>query len=238
MISKSSVEAISDQGSRKASLFFLPLAFVAALCCIIFLNGSPKMVREIGFRKALPAEVLPHVSFGLRFLVADLLWLDLIQEIDFKDSLTQGRGWVFQMLDGVTTLDPRYRIAYSAGATVLSVAIQDVEGAKIIFDRGVARYPKDWVLSYKAAGHYLNEIGDCERAGTLYKNAVENGAPQWVSALASRLFSATGQTAMARSILVDSIERFKGTSTEDHLRKRLYELESGKTSFAQLNCKK
>src|ERR1035441_2628440 len=94
-------------------------------------------------RLALRGELLVHTSFGFQQVLADLIWLRLIQDIDYHDGQKQNKGWVYQMLDGITSLDRRFQMAYIAGATVLSVLVQDVEGANLIFDRGVLNFPND-----------------------------------------------------------------------------------------------
>src|SRR5438046_82500 len=62
-------------------------------------------------------DILPHLVLGYKDVASDLVWLRLIQEIDFKEANYVSKGLTFQMLDAITHLDPRYRVAYSAGGT-------------------------------------------------------------------------------------------------------------------------
>jgi tetratricopeptide (TPR) repeat protein len=227
--------------NRKVSPFFFQLAaliFSVSLLATISHDFSPKKSTPF---VALNPEILPHLVLGFRHLAADMLWLRLIQDIDYKSPGRQEKGWVFQMLDGITRLDPRFRMAYGAGATVLSVLIQDVEGARILFERAAENFPSDWSLLYRGGYHYLYEVRDCKKAAEFFNAAVFSGAPKWVASLASRLYQRAGQYEIARSILIDSIERFKGTEIENRLKDRLAELDKNQglpadTNKAVLNC--
>jgi hypothetical protein len=82
-------------------------------------------------------------------------------------------------------------------------------------------FPTDWTLFYRAGYHYLYEVKDCKRAAEIFIAAGKIGAPFWVSSLASKLYSRTGQLDIAASALQDAIRRFKGTPQEDFFRKQL-----------------
>jgi len=214
----------------------LKVIFVLALLLSLFALSNPQLTPSRQNRFVIQSDILKHLVLGQRLLMADMFWIRLVQEIDFSETkgVVVNQGWTFHMLDAVTTLDPRYWMAYRAGLTVLSVLVQDVEGAKVLYERAIVSYPKDWPLHYRAAYHYLYEVKDCKRAADLLVKSGELGAPNWVSALAGRLYTHSGQKDLARTVLVDAIERFKGSDVEDRLRERLNSLES-QTSQSHLN---
>jgi hypothetical protein len=113
------------------------------------------------------------------------------------------------MLSSIISLAPDFRSAYLHGATVLSVLVNDHEGAKLIFDEGVKHFPKDGTLAYRAAYHYMHELKDAKRASELLVIAGNNGAPNWVFALSARLAQQAGQLEFAREVLLSSIEAYK-----------------------------
>lgn len=117
------------------------------------------------------------------------------------------KGWVFHMLDRITDLVPRFRMPYIMGATLLSVAVDDREGARLIYEKGMLQFPSDWSIAYRAAYHYLYEIQDGRRAAQLLDAAARNGAPQWVVSLAARLFSQSGKLQLGITVLEDAIKR-------------------------------
>ncbi len=217
--------------SKLAYLRLLQVSFFALALVIIFntRNDSNSLLKD-NPRIAINAETLSHLVLGFKVLAADGLWIRLLQEIDYKDKAHASKGWAFQFLDGITTLDPRYRVVYSIGLTALSVLVQDVDGAKILFERALINYPRDWVIAYRAAYHFLFEVRDCKRAAELFSLAGNNGAPSWLMALSSRLYVKTGQYEIAHTVLADAIERFKDTEHAENLRKRLRELEAARDS--------
>lgn len=199
-------------------------------------DSESKPIREQ--RILVNSEILPHTVLGFKSLAADLFWIRLVQEIDYSENKggPLSKGWTFHMLDSVTTLDPRYKIAYRAGATVLSVLVKDVEGARIIFERGISNFPEDWPLLYRAGYHYLYEVKECKRAAELFSLAAKHGAPDWLNSLTSRLYEKAGQFELAKAMLLDALEKFKESAIQDSLKKRLAELEDHKLEFQSIPC--
>jgi tetratricopeptide (TPR) repeat protein len=111
------------------------------------------------------------------------------------------QGWAFQMMDAATRLAPRFEIVYSAGGAVLSVMMDDYEGATILYERGLKAAPKNWIIAYRAAYHYFYDLQDFSRAAELLTQAGKNGGPLWLRSLAARLFTQSGQAHLALPLL-------------------------------------
>ena len=120
-------------------------------------------------------------------------------------------SWSFKMLDAITTVAPRFKMPYLAGAITLSVLVEDYEGAKIIFDRAIARFPDDWQLLYRASYHYLYDRQDLPRAAELMIQAQKAGAPAWLALLSARLYSKAGQIEVGLATL----ENFRKSLTDE-----------------------
>ena len=169
-----------------------------------------------------PSKDLKYLSFGFNEILADSLWLRWIQNIDAcgkaltdrgnvinSDALSDNKfaatitsvqkkkvcsqGWSFRMLDAVTDLSPKFRTPYGIGASNLSVIAEDHIGAKLIFEKGAKQFPKDWRLLYQGAYHFLYELNDLKSAGDWLKRAADNGAPDWLYSLSSRVYTEAGQ---------------------------------------------
>ena len=121
------------------------------------------------------------------------------------------------MLDLITDLSPKFRIAYATGGIILSVLVSDIKGATKILDKAVKEFPNDWPILYRASYHALVEEKDKAKAADLFARAVRNGAPQWVYAMAGRLYGETGQIEMAEKLL----EEMKSINADEVLIKRL-----------------
>lgn len=171
-----------------------------------------------------PPAGIEHFTFGHRDVIADVLWIRAIQDFDYCDqeiakNLCIGKGWLFQMLNTITKLSPKFRMPYATGAIALSVMVSDIEGAARIFDRGIEEFPDDWRILYRAAYHYLYEVKDKKKAAELFMRAGRNGAPGWVYSLAGGLYNEANERALAESVLQEMIK----TEVDPSLIKRLEE---------------
>ncbi len=207
---------------------------------LVVLIGGVNATYEIGqvvpSEKFLnpPPERMELFSFGFHESIADSLWLRWVQDSDYcqtylapvkqvnttlgDDRLTENprhkicdNSWGFKMLDAVTNLAPKFWMPYVAGAVNLSVIIEDYEGASIIFDKGLKEYPHDWMLSYRAAYHFLYDRQDLPKAASLLENAAAHGAPEWLKSLAARLYEKEGQLELGLSAL----ESYRKTVTSE-----------------------
>lgn len=193
----------------------------------------------------------PHIEkmhFGFNEVMADSLWLSLIQHIDECELIYKAagiytqkkcdRGWPFQTLNAITLLAPRFRMPFAAGAVSLSVLSSDVQGATIIFERAIKYFPHDWSILYRAAYHYMAEVKDKSRAAELLIAAAENGGPDWLPSLASKLYSEEGELALSLSTLISLRKGLPGDSrffSKKHLDDRI---EALKQRMEQVRLKK
>ncbi len=195
-----------------------------------------------------PSKNIKGFTFGYDDFLASAMWVRLVQDFhicdqnsrkveypEFKDKvnpldeiltreLPPSRcedGWVYQMLDVITDLQPEFRSAYVDGATMLSVLVDDRKGAQKIFHKGIKNYPEDWELLYRAAYHEMFEMQDAESAKGLMLKAAKRGAPKWVYSLAAQLFSRTGQGVFALSILESVLERDLAGNFSDRIKRRI-----------------
>jgi hypothetical protein len=184
----------------------------------------------------IPPGHLKYFSLGYNEILADSLWLRVIQDFDHCEGeptakkkgpincAAMDRGWVYHMLDAVTELAPHFRMPYIHGGSMLSVVLADKEGARLLYDRALVNFPSDWKLEYQAAYHYLYELHDSSKAGELLAQAGKNGAPRWVFSLAARLLSEQGKDLFAKSMLESVIEANPDASFTPRLQQRLDEI--------------
>jgi hypothetical protein len=129
------------------------------------------------------------------------------------------------MLDRITDYSPKFRIAYSMGATTLSVLVDDIEGASRLFEKALLVFPNDWVIQYRAAYHFLSEVHDLDRAAELLLLVGKNGGPAWAPSLAARLYSRAGQALLGKQVLLELLETYNDGPAADRLRERLAEIQ-------------
>lgn len=172
----------------------------------------------------VPPQDLKYFSLGYHEVMADSLWLRVIQDFDHcgrakppAESLKSSgefdapkercvSGWVFRMLDSVTELAPKFKLAYLSGAIMLTAVVHDYSGASVIFEKGIAQFPNEWRLLYYASYHALYTENKFEKAADLLVQAAKNGAPPWTYALAAKLYTRVGRALFAKSVLLDIID--------------------------------
>lgn len=180
------------------------LLVILSAACISWTAARGKTIKVKDF--VSPPKGIENLSFGMRPQLADLIWIRSLQDFEFCEKSQfkfqcEGKDWLFRMLKAVVTLDPKYKNAYSAGGLALTVLVSDYEGATEIFDMGLKEFPNDWPLNFRAAYHYLFEVGDFERAAVLYSRATELGGPFWGESLGKRLATKAGRLEVGKKVL-------------------------------------
>ncbi len=198
-----------------------------------------------------PPLALKNFTFGYNDLFASSLWIRLLQNFDYCETgkysgedyvapeRTENRidgiiarkvkpskchkGWVYSMLDAISEILPKFHLAYDTGAMFLSVIVDDREGARLIFEKGLKMYPDDWRLNYHAGYHYLWEVQEPKRAAELFHKAGTSGAPEWVVALSAALYTKVGQAMIAKTILENALKNNPKGQDEERIKARLQE---------------
>lgn len=187
---------------------------MAILLLTLVLIGNHSLLQSRAAQWRLITPPPPHIeymSFGFSEVLADSLWLSLIQDFDECELMFKvgpyvqkkcDRGWAFQMLNAITLLAPRFRMPYATGPVVLSILNSDVEGANVIFERAISAFPNDWPILYRAAYHYMFDKKDNKKAAELLLASAKNGGPGWLPALAAKLYTEEGELELSLSTLI------------------------------------
>lgn len=182
-----------------------------------------------------PPKHLKHMTFGFNELIADMLWLRFIQDIDHCNSLewasevTKARckkGWGYEMILSIHEVAPKFRIPMAVGPMSLSVLQDDIAGASELFIKAAESFPNDWSILYRAAYHFIYEEVDIDRAADYLKQASENGGPYWLPSLAARLYQKGGRKEVAAQILEDYKESLDDPEAAKKVEERIKALKS------------
>jgi len=176
-----------------------------------------------------PPPNIEHFSFGFREPIADSLWVRVIQDFTFcespkGDKLCRGQDWVYWMLSGISNLAPEFRLPHLVGPMMLTIIVNDIQGASLLFDRAVILFPKDWQILYAASYQAVFEEKNHAKAGDLVLAAAKNGGPTWLYDYANRLYFDAGKKDNAVE-LMDYVEKNPGIpeGIRENIRKRLKE---------------
>lgn len=215
-----------------------------ALIVISLLFGLSVIVFQPVFQKKserafyfAPPRDIKYFSFGFEELYADILWMRLLQNIDFcksKDGFpiydgTQKyscrEGWSYKMTDAITELAPRFLAPYKIAGSIMSVIMGDKIGAKKIYDKGMKNFPNNWRLHFSAAYHYLIELEQDEQAIPILIKTADLGGPFWLYALAAKSYKKLGRLLIAQEVLKSAIADNRSKEYREAFKDRLKEVE-------------
>ena len=166
-----------------------------------------------------PPQSIKYFSFGFSDLYADILWMRLIQNIDFCSSqkglpIYDGQtkyqceqGWSYKMTSAITELAPRFLAPYEMAGSIMSVIMGDKLGAKKIYDKALKVFPNNWPIHFSASYHYLVELKEEEKAAKLLIKTADLGGPLWLYALAAKTYKKKGRLLLAKKILSQAIKK-------------------------------
>ena len=212
------------------------LVFLFALSVLLFPSDRAENKNRKPFYFA-PPETIKRFSFGFQELYADILWMRLLQNIDFcssqkglpvydgKTKFHCEKGWSFKMSSSITELAPHYLKPYQISGSIMSIIMGDKQGAKIIYDKALKNFPDNWKIHFSAGYHYLMELKEEERAARLLRRSADLGGPHWLYALSAQTYSRVGKLLLSREILLQAIETDSTGQYREALQKRLKELQ-------------
>lgn len=197
-------------------LLLLSLFFSSSL--VLFYPPGDKQKEQKPFYFA-PPQLIKYFSFGFSDLYADILWVRLLQDIDFcsskkglpvydgKTKYQCEKGWSYKMTEAITELAPRFLRVYEISGSIMSIIVGDKLGAKKIYDKGVKTFPNNWKMHFSAGYHYLLELQEEEQAAKLLNRAADLGGPFWLYALAAKTYEKVGRLLLSREILLLAIKK-------------------------------
>lgn len=124
---------------------------------------------------------------GEKQLLSSLLWVQTILDSDLEHyKKNDSNNWMFLRFNTIISLDPRFYEAYLYGGQYLSVIKDDNLGARIIYEKGIEKFPYDYHINYNAAFHYYFELNNLPLAVERYtvlekKHNLIKRAPRLIS---------------------------------------------------------
>ncbi|RMH21360.1 MAG: hypothetical protein D6698_02915 [Gammaproteobacteria bacterium] len=151
--------------------------------------------------------LINDLSLGYRNLLSQLYWIKTIayfgEHLDKADF-----HFLAQLLDTVTSLNPKAEHAYYMAAVVLPWHTSSTKYSAHLLDRAMLAMPLDWRWPYYQGFNAYWFDKNLEAAQRLLKKAASlPGAPVIVAHIAARIHSGTSQLDTALSFLVDLARR-------------------------------
>jgi hypothetical protein len=210
---------------------WIPLAVVGVGLCIgmvathISLDGARAGVPKLQRMSYLPdGNVLKVAALGYREVVADALWLQVIQAMGDNRVSTETGQWIYRALDVVTTLDPKFVRAYEAGAHALcSIVVMPQESNRLL-EKGIRHNPQEWRLPFLLGINHYFEFGDNQKAAEAMAIAARiPGSPEIIARLAAKLLVSAKSPQQAVELLAKIYEETSDDNVKRLLEQRLRE---------------
>lgn len=186
-----------------------------AIAILVVLSIAIQVVRDRGWQPYEPANpvlwlpsgsLVKRVALGFDKLIADVYWMRAVVYYGSKrraDEKDRNFELLYPLLDVVTTVDPRFHVAYRFGAIFLTEAYPSGPGrpdqAIALLKHGIENdgsrweYMHDigfvyywWLHDYAAAAQWFNMAGD------------QVNAPDWLKPLAATTLAVGGDRTSSR----------------------------------------
>lgn len=164
---------------------------------------------------------LQMLALGNKRFIADVFWILTLLESDLEKYQKKDAGdWMFLRFQTIANLDHLFYQNYIYGGQYLSIVKDDLEGAAVIYDRGLQYYPEDFALNLNAGFNYYFELGNYE-AGLVLLDRIKDHpkAPVQLPSIVHKLKLETGQDPEAIFQLV--LDRYQKTEDE-YLKEKLH----------------
>ena len=149
-----------------------------------------------------------RATLGYDTIIADVYWMRTVvyfgqQRLSQRED--KNYDLLYPMLDFVTTLDPRFTVAYRFGSIFLSEPPPGGPGrpdqAIVLLERGLQRNPERWEFPRDIGFVYYWSHRDFAKAAEWFQRAADvPGAPVWLRSTAATMLVRGGERDSARQL--------------------------------------
>jgi hypothetical protein len=192
-----------------------PRGLLVVIASLLAVSVALQVWRDRGWRAYDPPTpvmwlqspaVVARASLGFDALVADLYWMRAVVYFGRQSLSTDPQknyDLLYPLLDLVTSLDPRFNVAYRFGAIFLSEPPPGGPGrpdlAVALLEKGFALQPHRWEYLHDIGFIYYWHVRNFERGATyLERAAAVPGAPIWLRSTAATMHADQGNRDSAR----------------------------------------
>src|SRR5438132_10593217 len=170
-------------------------------------------------------EHLKIAALAYQHVVADLLWIQVIQAMGERKVTEEAGHWIYRALDIITTLDPKFVRVYEVGGIALTTLVVHIDERNRILEKGIQYNPDVWTLPYLLGFNYYFELHDDAKAADYIARASRlPGAPEYLAPLAARLYVSAREPQVAIDFLARMYEQTSDENVKQILERRLKEV--------------
>jgi tetratricopeptide (TPR) repeat protein len=194
--------------SNARLLAVVPLLFAAAIGLQVIRDRDRRPFEpQAGMLWFRSGEAVKRMALGYDTIVADVYWMRAVVYYGgerLSTTTPPNYDLLYSLLDLVTTLDPRFSIAYRFGAIFLAEAYPSGPGrpeqAIALLQRGIERTGR-WEYMHDTGFVYYWWLRDYKEAASWFERASQvPGAPAWLRPLAATTLAAGGDRQTSRRL--------------------------------------
>jgi hypothetical protein len=210
---------------------------------LIAVSIALQVVRDRGWHPYEPATpvlwmpsatVLQRASLGFTNLVADVYWIRAVVYYGSRRRENDpGKNYdlLYPLLEVVTTLDERFRIAYRFGSLFLAEPLPHGPGrpdlAIRLLERGLQKNPGAWEYAQDIGFVHYWWIQDYQAAASWFERSSQiPGAPTWLRLLAATTLAEGGDRASSRVLWLNIYENADSDWIRESATRRLQQLDA------------
>ncbi len=204
---------------------------ILILTASIFLTQKRVDLHRKGLRQVdeftyLPSgKYLKTAALGYDQLAADLFWLRVVQYIGDNEKEAQGYPLIYQLIDLVTDLDPKFSFAYKVGGIILSIYAKRIQESNALLEKGFKENPEVWDLPFFLGFNHFFYLGDYYTAAEYMNKAAQlPGHPPYLPKLVARLYAQAGSPEVALEFLARAYEQAPNELIREELKRRMKEV--------------
>lgn len=168
------------------SLLFVPITHYSHLFLIDYYESQKYSIEQV-FNLPSP-EITKIASVGFDNLIADILWLRLIQYYGSTQSFDTLLPELYSLVNNIITLNPNFVDAYILSSYALSDN-KEFDKAVDILEKGIKANPDEWFLSYQLGFIYYIYKKNRIIAAKYLKQASDNPkAPLSIKPIAAMMY--------------------------------------------------
>lgn len=164
--------------------------------------SSEESVRELMYFPK--AEAVRLLSAGNDLVVADYLWLRMIQYYAYHMRKDRNYEYLYPIIDKLTDLDPRFIYPYTFGALLLVHDAKDSVNSLKMLDKGGRENPSEWRFPYMKGFILYVFLRRWEEAASEFIKASElPGAIPGARRFAAFIYRRLGQREVSKAMWQD-----------------------------------
>ncbi|MCP3105089.1 pilus assembly protein PilG [Myxococcus sp. K15C18031901] len=202
----------------------------SGIALVALLSAAPAPPLQVGDRPVLPRPGVLRALFKAQLeLVADYFWVLTINKVGSAKNPREYRD-VYYYADLTTDLDPRFAKVYTFAGITIPIHLgreryANVEESTQLLRKGASHLPKDTSIRFQLAYNLMFYEHQYREAGVIIDElAQDRDAPEWYSALATRLFAQAGDFETSMALAVTLRDGAEDEETREYYAHRVQEI--------------